>query len=158
MPGLDTKLEPAPRADATDVGAQRQSAARYASVDVLRGLTVAAMLLVNNPGDWGHVYAPLEHAAWHGFTPTDLVFPSFLFAIGVSAWFSLRSFNHQPSRVALAKIWRRTAMLYLIGLLMWHVPAFIVSLFERRPHTFLMSSSAVSACSGYCSVSHCATA
>src|SRR5690606_21445501 len=57
---------------------------RLASVDALRGLTVAAMLLVNNPGDWGHVYAPLLHADWHGCTPTDLVFPFFLFVVGVS--------------------------------------------------------------------------
>ena len=57
---------------------------RFASVDALRGLTVAAMLLVNNPGDWGHVYAPLLHADWHGCTPTDLVFPFFLFIVGVS--------------------------------------------------------------------------
>ena len=59
-------------------------APRFASVDALRGLTVAAMLLVNNPGDWGHVYAPLLHAEWHGCTPTDLVFPFFLFIVGVS--------------------------------------------------------------------------
>jgi len=58
--------------------------ARLASVDALRGLTVAAMLLVNNPGDWGHVYAPLLHAQWHGCTPTDLIFPFFLFIVGVS--------------------------------------------------------------------------
>ncbi|SEM41937.1 Predicted acyltransferase [Luteibacter sp. UNCMF331Sha3.1] len=57
---------------------------RYASVDVLRGVTVAAMLLVNDPGDWGHVWWPLEHAAWNGCTPTDLVFPLFLFIVGVS--------------------------------------------------------------------------
>jgi len=57
---------------------------RYASVDVLRGLTVAAMLLVNDPGDWGHVWWPLEHAEWNGCTPTDLVFPLFLFIVGVS--------------------------------------------------------------------------
>ncbi|MFT7722957.1 MAG: heparan-alpha-glucosaminide N-acetyltransferase domain-containing protein [Roseateles sp.] len=57
---------------------------RIASVDALRGLAVAAMLLVNNPGDWGHVYAPLQHAAWHGCTPTDLIFPFFLFIVGVS--------------------------------------------------------------------------
>ena len=57
---------------------------RFASVDALRGLTVAAMLLVNNPGDWGHVYAPLLHAPWHGCTPTDLIFPFFLFVVGVS--------------------------------------------------------------------------
>ena len=58
--------------------------ARYASVDALRGLTVAAMLLVNDPGDWSHVYAPLEHATWNGCTPTDLIFPLFLFIVGVS--------------------------------------------------------------------------
>jgi predicted acyltransferase len=57
---------------------------RFASVDALRGLTVAAMLLVNTPGDWSHVYAPLLHAEWHGVTPTDLVFPFFLFIVGVS--------------------------------------------------------------------------
>ena len=58
--------------------------ARLASVDALRGLTVAAMLLVNDPGDWGHVFVPLEHAAWNGCTPADLVFPFFLFIVGVS--------------------------------------------------------------------------
>ncbi|MDR7333912.1 heparan-alpha-glucosaminide N-acetyltransferase domain-containing protein [Roseateles asaccharophilus] len=62
---------------------------RIASVDALRGLAVAAMLLVNNPGDWGAVYAPLQHAAWHGCTPTDLIFPFFLFIVGVSAALAL---------------------------------------------------------------------
>ncbi len=57
---------------------------RYASVDALRGIAVAAMLLVNNPGDWAHVYWPLRHAEWHGCTPTDLIFPFFLFVVGVS--------------------------------------------------------------------------
>lgn len=57
---------------------------RHASVDALRGMAVAAMLLVNNPGDWSHVYPPLLHATWNGFTPTDLVFPLFLFVVGVS--------------------------------------------------------------------------
>ncbi|MDR6643664.1 putative acyltransferase [Luteibacter sp. 1214] len=61
-----------------------QNTVRYGSVDVLRGLTVAAMLLVNDPGDWGHVWWPLEHAEWNGCTPTDLVFPLFLFIVGVS--------------------------------------------------------------------------
>ena len=62
---------------------------RLDSVDALRGLTVAAMLLVNNPGDWGQVYGPLQHAAWHGCTPTDLIFPFFLFIVGVSIALSL---------------------------------------------------------------------
>lgn len=65
------------------------SKARWASVDALRGITVAAMLLVNNPGDWGYVYAPLRHAQWHGVTPTDLIFPIFLFIVGVSAALAL---------------------------------------------------------------------
>ena len=59
-------------------------APRHASVDALRGWAVAAMLLVNHPGDWSQVYAPLRHAEWNGCTPTDLVFPSFLFLVGVS--------------------------------------------------------------------------
>lgn len=62
---------------------------RIASVDALRGLAVAAMLLVNNPGDWGYVYWPLEHSAWHGCTPTDLIFPFFLFIVGVSTALAL---------------------------------------------------------------------
>lgn len=63
---------------------------RLASIDVFRGVTIAAMLLVNNPGNWGHIYAPLRHAAWHGCTPTDLIFPFFLFIVGVSMAFSRR--------------------------------------------------------------------
>lgn len=65
------------------------ASSRMGSIDALRGLTVAAMLLVNNPGDWGNVYAPLLHADWHGFTATDLIFPLFLFIAGVSMAFSL---------------------------------------------------------------------
>ncbi len=63
---------------------------RIAALDVFRGITIAGMILVNNPGDWGHVYAPLRHAAWHGWTPTDLVFPFFLFIAGVSMAISFR--------------------------------------------------------------------
>jgi predicted acyltransferase len=55
---------------------------RFYSLDVFRGATVAFMILVNNPGNWSHIYPPLEHAPWHGVTPTDLVFPFFLFAVG----------------------------------------------------------------------------
>lgn len=79
-------MSPAPQhgGAASPVSAPLASVKRYASVDALRGLTVAAMLLVNDPGDWDHVYAPLLHSAWNGFTPTDLVFPMFLFIVGVS--------------------------------------------------------------------------
>ena len=57
---------------------------RIESVDLLRGITIAAMILVNNPGTWSHVYPPLLHAKWHGLTPTDLIFPIFLFIVGIS--------------------------------------------------------------------------
>ena len=66
---------------------------RLLSLDILRGITIAGMLLVNNPGTWSHLYAPLEHAQWIGLTPTDLVFPFFLFIMGISTYLSLRKFN-----------------------------------------------------------------
>ena len=70
---------------------------RLLSLDFFRGLTVAAMILVNNPGSWGNIYAPLEHAAWHGCTPTDLVFPFFLFIVGVSISYAMGSKKLDPS-------------------------------------------------------------
>jgi len=72
------------------------------SLDVFRGLTIAAMILVNDPGSWKHIYAPLEHAEWNGWTPTDLIFPFFLFIAGVSMALSF-AFPHgawQNARVA----------------------------------------------------------
>ncbi|HQA00779.1 MAG TPA: heparan-alpha-glucosaminide N-acetyltransferase domain-containing protein, partial [Phycisphaerae bacterium] len=65
-----------------------RSSSRLLSLDVFRGITIAGMILVNNPGDWSRKYAPLGHADWHGWTPTDLVFPSFLFIVGVAMTFS----------------------------------------------------------------------
>ena len=64
---------------------------RLISLDVFRGLTIAGMVLVNNPGSWAHIYWPLEHAEWDGWTPTDLIFPFFLFIVGVSMVFSFAS-------------------------------------------------------------------
>ena len=66
---------------------------RLLALDVLRGMTVAGMILVNNPGSWGAVYAPLRHASWNGLTPTDLVFPLFMFIMGVSTYLSLRKYD-----------------------------------------------------------------
>ena len=63
---------------------------RLKALDVLRGITIAAMILVNTPGSWSYVYWPLLHAKWHGFTPTDAVFPFFLFIVGVSIHFSFK--------------------------------------------------------------------
>lgn len=105
---------PAPREPT--VGAS----ARYASVDALRGVTVAAMLLVNNPGDWGHVYAPLEHAAWHGCTPTDLIFPMFLFIVGVSIALALlpRVERGDDVRVLMKTVLVRGARIVGLGLIL----------------------------------------
>ena len=84
-------------------------------MDILRGITIAGMLLVNNPGSWSHLYRPLEHAEWIGLTPTDLVFPFFIFVMGVSMYFSLRKFSFRLSKDLLFKIVRRTVVLFLIG-------------------------------------------
>ena len=102
---------------------------RLHCLDAFRGLTVAAMLVVNNPGTWEHVYAPLRHAPWHGCTPTDLIFPFFLFIVGVSIAFSKRlgtsggaglEFEEGPARVqlrsGLVRIGKRAATLVLVGL------------------------------------------
>ena len=105
---------------------------RFASVDALRGLTVAAMLLVNTPGDWSHVYAPLLHAEWHGVTPTDLVFPFFLFIVGVSV--SLGIVPRAEAGVARdvlvrALLWR-AAKIVALGLAL-HLLAYLML---DRPH------------------------
>ncbi len=89
---------------------------RLLSLDILRGITIAGMIMVNNPGSWRYIYAPLGHAQWHGLTPTDLVFPFFMFIMGVSTYMSLRKFNFQPSKTAIWKVVRRTILIFLIGL------------------------------------------
>lgn len=89
---------------------------RLLSLDVFRGLTIALMILVNNPGSWSHVYPPLLHSKWHGVTPTDLVFPFFMFIIGVSLYMSTAKFNHQLSKPVLQKVVRRGVTIFLIGL------------------------------------------
>lgn len=88
---------------------------RLLAVDILRGITIAGMLLVNNPGTWESIYAPLEHAEWMGLTPTDLVFPFFVFVMGVSMFFSLRKFEFKPSGKLLWKITRRALVLFFIA-------------------------------------------
>lgn len=96
--------------------------ARYLSIDFFRGATLAFMIIVNTAGTGEHVYPPLQHASWHGCTPTDLVFPSFMFIIGVSMWFSFGKFNHAWSAEAGKKILKRTVLLFLIGVLMYKLP------------------------------------
>lgn len=94
---------------------------RYVSLDVLRGLTVAMMIVVNNPGSWSNIYPMLRHASWDGCTPCDLVFPFFLFCVGVSMAFALAKYATLDAG-ALKKIFRRGVLLYLVGLLLTAFP------------------------------------
>lgn len=91
---------------------------RYPSLDVFRGATVALMILVNNPGSWSHIYSPLAHASWHGATPTDLVFPFFLFAVGNALAFVMPRFEQSGPLVFRNKVLRRTLLIFGIGLLL----------------------------------------
>jgi predicted acyltransferase len=93
-----------------------QQNSRLLSLDILRGITIAGMIMVNNPGSWSYAYVPLRHAPWHGLTPTDLVFPFFMFIMGVSTFLSLRKFNFEPSKAAIWKIVRRTILIFVIGM------------------------------------------
>ena len=97
---------------------------RLAALDVFRGLTVAGMLLVNNPGSWGAIYTPLGHAAWHGWTPTDLVFPFFLFIVGITTWLSLESRRARgtPDRDLVVQVLKRGGLIILLGLLVAAFP------------------------------------
>ena len=87
---------------------------RIASVDILRGFTIVAMILVNTPGDWNHIYPPLSHAKWHGLTPTDVIFPFFLFIVGISIYFAYK--NKTSKRVTYKKIVIRSLKLIGLGL------------------------------------------
>jgi predicted acyltransferase len=95
---------------------------RLYSLDVFRGITVAAMILVNNPGSWETVYSPLRHAPWNGCTPTDLIFPFFLFIVGVSIHFAYRDkFAEGLSQKVFLKILKRSAIIFFLGLfLAWY--------------------------------------
>ncbi|MEP6674194.1 MAG: heparan-alpha-glucosaminide N-acetyltransferase domain-containing protein [Ferruginibacter sp.] len=92
------------------------TANRFYSLDVFRGATVALMILVNNPGSWAHLYAPLDHAAWHGCTPTDLVFPFFLFAVGNALAFVMPRLDAGGEGKFWFKVIKRTLLIFLIGL------------------------------------------
>ena len=89
---------------------------RLLALDVMRGITIAGMILVNNPGSWGYVYFPLKHAQWNGLTPTDLIFPFFMFIMGISTYISFRKYNFTFSTPAALKIIKRTIVIFLIGI------------------------------------------
>jgi predicted acyltransferase len=89
---------------------------RYYSLDVFRGATVCLMILVNNPGSWSHIYGPLAHAPWHGLTPTDLVFPFFLFAVGNAMAFVMPRLEQAGQQVFWRKVIKRSILIFGIGL------------------------------------------
>lgn len=97
---------------------------RLVSLDIFRGITIAFMIIVNTPGSWDYVYPPLRHAEWNGCTPTDLVFPFFLFIVGVSTWFSLKKYGHEFNSGSVFRIFRRTVAIFIIGLFLAIFPYF----------------------------------
>lgn len=97
---------------------------RYLALDVFRGMTICFMIIVNSPGSWDYVYSPLLHADWHGFTATDLVFPSFLFAVGNAMAFVMHKYESQPGSVFWSKVLKRTFIIFLLGFLMYWFPFF----------------------------------
>jgi len=105
-------------------GRAGSKSARLMSLDVFRGMTVAFMIIVNTPGTWSNVYAPLRHASWHGCTPTDLVFPSFLFISGVAMWYSLRKYNFEFSGDSLVRVLRRVVLIFAAGIFLNIFPHF----------------------------------
>ncbi len=101
------------------------SSSRLVALDVLRGITIAGMIMVNNPGSWGHIYAPLRHAEWNGCTPTDLVFPFFVFVMGVAMYISWSKTDFRLTWRASGKLLYRGLALVLIG---WAVSCYGIML------------------------------
>jgi predicted acyltransferase len=97
---------------------------RFYSLDVFRGATVALMILVNNPGSWAHIFQPLDHAPWHGLTPTDLVFPFFLFAVGNALSFVMPRLREAGDGMFWKKVIKRSLLIYFIGLFLTWWPFF----------------------------------
>lgn len=108
---------------------------RLVALDVFRGLTVAGMLLVNNPGTWSAIYPPLKHAPWHGWTPTDLIFPFFLFIVGITTSISLtgRRARGDDEGAILRQVLKRGALIFLFGLLLSWFPFFTYTAIPDTP-------------------------
>ncbi len=105
---------------------------RYLALDVLRGMTIALMILVNTPGSWQYVYAPLRHAEWHGCTAADLVFPFFLFVVGVSLFFSLAKIQIKLSKESLLHVGRRALLIFVIGIFINSYPQWMTDYSQLR--------------------------
>jgi predicted acyltransferase len=121
---------------------------RMLSLDVFRGLTIAGMILVNNPGTWSSIYWPLEHAEWNGWTPTDLIFPFFLFIVGISITlaFARRVETGDAERELLMKVIKRSAIIFVLGLFLNGFPYFnlteirIAGVLQRISVCYLVAS------------------
>lgn len=105
---------------------------RLLSIDVLRGLTIAAMIIVNTPGSWSQVYTPLLHSKWHGCSPTDLVFPFFLLVVGLSMSFSYARYDGSNQFVWVGKAMKRTVLIFFVGLILNWFPFFHLNILELR--------------------------
>jgi predicted acyltransferase len=101
---------------------QSKTSERFLALDVFRGMTICLMIIVNTPGNGDTTFAPLHHAHWNGFTPTDLVFPSFMFAVGNAMSFVMRRWSEMRTSQVLAKIFKRTFIIFLLGYLMYWFP------------------------------------
>ena len=119
--------------EAAKMAKMKAPSERLISLDVFRGLTIAGMVLVNNPGTWSAIYPPLEHAEWNGWTPTDLVFPFFLFIVGVSITLALsrRKESGGSQRDLFIKVARRAALIFLVGLALHLFPFFPATRFTH---------------------------
>jgi len=100
----------------------KPAAQRFLALDVFRGMTVCFMIIVNTPGNYDTTFSPLLHAQWHGFTPTDLVFPSFLFAVGNAMSFVMPKWEGMATSAVVTKILKRTFIIFLLGFLMYWFP------------------------------------
>ena len=119
---------------------------RLLSLDFFRGITIAGMIIVNDPGSWSYVYAPLRHAEWNGATPTDLVFPFFLFIVGVSITLSLGNFKEKITTSIYLKIIKRTIIIFALGVFLALFPDFdfynlrVVGVLQRIALVYLICS------------------
>jgi len=109
---------------------------RLVSLDVFRGITIAGMLLVNDPGTWSAIFPPLEHAAWDGWTPTDLIFPFFLFIVGITTYLSMsaRRARGDDDRALVKQILRRGIIIYLLGFAMAMFPFYQWGTIDSLPN------------------------
>ena len=98
------------------MSATTTKSSRILAIDILRGITIAGMILVNNPGNWGRIFAPFEHAEWNGMTPTDLVFPFFMFVMGMCIYIAMKKFDFACNKSTVYKITKRMVLIYLVGL------------------------------------------